>query len=82
MHVAKGVLEMLPPELGALQDPVEEATELLHYRLFFAVWDALARAQECAALEQPQMNKESRASWLADYRVRRHPFLSLPSVRF
>ena len=68
---------MLPPELGSLQDPEDEATEYMHYRQFFGVWETLARVVECAALEQPQMNKESRASWLADYRVRRPPPLSV-----
>ena len=59
---------MLPPELGSLQDPEDEATEYMHYRQFFGVWETLARVVECAALEQPQMNKDTRAAWLADYR--------------
>ena len=64
VQLAQHVLEMLPPMLGALEEPKEEVTELLLYRLFFAVWDALA------GLEQLQMNKESCASWLNDYKVR------------
>ncbi|KAH9940156.1 nuclear pore protein 84/107 [Epithele typhae] len=69
VQVAKNLLDMLPPELGTLPEPEDEATEFMHYRQFFAVWDSLARVGECAALEQPQMNKESRASWLGDYRT-------------
>lgn len=61
---------MLPPELGTLREPEEEATEYMHYRQFFGVWDALARVTECEALEQPQMNKDTRAAWLSDYKVR------------
>ncbi|KAI0723479.1 nuclear pore protein 84/107 [Earliella scabrosa] len=68
IQLAKGLLDMLPPELGSLQDPEDEATEYMHYRQFFGVWETLARVVECAALEQPQMNKDTRAAWLADYR--------------
>ena len=67
MQVAKRILELLPAELASLAAPETEATEFLHHRQFFAVWAALARARECAALEQPQMNKDTRAAWLADY---------------
>ena len=77
VQVALRLLEMLPPELASLTEPEEEATEQLHYRQFFAAWSALTRVRACAALEQPHMNKESRASWLADYKV--HPVTaSLP----
>ncbi|KAI0350765.1 hypothetical protein OH77DRAFT_1412455 [Trametes cingulata] len=69
VQVAKTVLEMLPPELGTLREPEEEATEYMHYRQFFGVWEALARVAECEALEQPQMNKETRAAWLSDYKT-------------
>ncbi|KAI0653097.1 nuclear pore protein 84/107 [Cubamyces menziesii] len=69
VQVAKILLDMLPPDLGTLRDPEEEATEYMHYRQFFGVWDALARVVECEALEQPQMNKETRAAWLDDYKT-------------
>ncbi|KAH9850869.1 nuclear pore protein 84/107 [Lenzites betulinus] len=69
VQVAKSLLDMLPPELGTLHEPEEEAAEYMQYRQFFGVWDALARVNECEALEQPQMNKETRAAWLSDYRT-------------
>ncbi|KAI9065014.1 hypothetical protein FKP32DRAFT_1675146 [Trametes sanguinea] len=69
VQIAKTLLDMLPPELGTLREPEEEATEYMHYRQFFAVWDALARVVECEALEQPQMNKDTRAAWLSDYKT-------------
>ncbi|RPD76536.1 hypothetical protein L226DRAFT_460097 [Lentinus tigrinus ALCF2SS1-7] len=68
IQLAKNLLEMLPPELGTLQDPEDQATEYMHYRQFFGVWEAFARVVECQALEQPQMNKETRAAWLNDYK--------------
>ncbi|OJT05441.1 Nucleoporin nup107 [Trametes pubescens] len=69
VQVARSLLDMLPPELGTLREPEEEATEYMHYRQFFGVWDALARVTECEALEQPQMNKDTRAAWLSDYKT-------------
>ncbi|KAI0739444.1 nuclear pore protein 84/107 [Daedaleopsis nitida] len=56
------------PELGSLRDPEEEATEYMQYRQFFGVWETFARVVECEALDQPQMNKETRAAWLSDYK--------------
>ena len=79
MQVAKRILELLPAELASLTAPETEAGEFLHHRQFFAVWAALARARECAALEQPQMNKESRAEWLTDYKVCPFSFVSCAS---
>ncbi|KAI1788295.1 hypothetical protein LXA43DRAFT_1159845 [Ganoderma leucocontextum] len=52
------LLDMLPPELGSLMEPKDQVTEYMHYRQFFNV------------LEQPQMNKDTRAAWLSDYKVR------------
>lgn len=63
---------MLPPELGSLVEPEDQATEYMHYRQFFNVWELLARVVETQALEQPQMNKDTRAVWLSDYKVRTH----------
>ncbi|KAI0942549.1 hypothetical protein AcW1_003147 [Taiwanofungus camphoratus] len=69
VQVAKALLDMLPPELGTIRDPEEQATEYLHYRQFFVVWELLTRVVECQALEMPQMNKDSRAAWLSDYKI-------------
>ncbi|OBZ72749.1 hypothetical protein A0H81_06689 [Grifola frondosa] len=68
VQVAKGLLDILPPELGTIRESQEQAMEYMHYRQFFAVWESLARVVECEALEAPQMNKETRAAWLSDYK--------------
>lgn len=68
VQVAKSVIEVLPTDLSTIRDPEERATEFLHYRQFFMVWDALERVVETQALEAPQMTRETRAEWLADYR--------------
>ena len=76
IQLSKTLLDMLPPELGSLTEPEDQATEFMHYRQFFNVWELLARVVETQALEQPQMNKETRLAWLNDYKVRKFPFKS------
>lgn len=61
---------MLPPELASIGDPEVQATEYLHYRQFFLIWENLERIVECQSLEVPHMNKDTRQAWLQDYRVR------------
>lgn len=67
VNVAQQLLGMLPPELAAIGEPEEMATEYLHYQQFFAIWEALERVVECESLESPQMNRETKSAWLKDY---------------
>lgn len=60
---------MLPSELASIGEPEERATEYLHYRQFFMIWETLERVVEYQALDVPNMNKETRLAWLGDYRV-------------
>jgi nuclear pore complex protein Nup107 len=69
VQVAQKLLVLLPLELASISEPEERATEYLHYRQFFIIWDTLERVVECQALETPQMNRNTRAAWLDDYRV-------------
>ncbi|EPS94050.1 hypothetical protein FOMPIDRAFT_1044042 [Fomitopsis schrenkii] len=69
VQVAKMLLDVLPAELSSIREPGEFATEHLHYRQFFVVWESLARVVECQALEAPSMNRETRAAWLDDYKL-------------
>ncbi|RDB21680.1 hypothetical protein Hypma_011219 [Hypsizygus marmoreus] len=68
VHLAQTLLGMLPSELAAIGEPEERATEYLHYRQFFIIWETLARIVECQALEIAHMNRETRLAWLNDYR--------------
>jgi nuclear pore complex protein Nup107 len=68
-YLARSALALLPRELSQLPTPEERANEYMHYRQLFVLWDALERVRECAALDAPGMNRETRAAWLADYRV-------------
>ncbi|KAF7298503.1 Nuclear pore complex protein [Mycena kentingensis (nom. inval.)] len=67
VQLAQKLLVMLPIELASISEPEERATEYLHYRQFFVIWETLERVVECQALETPQMNRNTRAAWLQDY---------------
>jgi nuclear pore complex protein Nup107 len=60
---------MLPPELMTIADPEERATEYLHYRQFFIIWETLERVVESQALEVQKMSRETTLAWLNDYKV-------------
>jgi nuclear pore complex protein Nup107 len=72
VHLALTLLGMLPPELATIGDPEERATEYLHYRQFFTIWETLEQVVECQAKEVPGMGREAKAGWLEDYRVSIH----------
>ncbi|KAF8631636.1 hypothetical protein AX15_002275 [Amanita polypyramis BW_CC] len=76
VKLAQRVLGMLPIELAGIAQPEERATEYLHYRQFFVVWETLERVVECQALEVDMdvsragsisASRETRAAWLSDY---------------
>ncbi|KAF9469517.1 nuclear pore protein 84/107 [Collybia nuda] len=68
VQLAQTLLGMLPSELASIGEPEERATEYLHYRQFFMIWETLERVVECQALDVPNMAKETRLAWLRDYR--------------
>ncbi|EGO23158.1 hypothetical protein SERLADRAFT_450816 [Serpula lacrymans var. lacrymans S7.9] len=68
VHLARTLLDMLPPELASIGEPEDRAVEYLHYRQFFNVWEILERVTECQSLEVSVMNKDTRAAWLKDYK--------------
>jgi nuclear pore complex protein Nup107 len=60
---------MLPPELAAISDPEERATEYLHYRQFFKIWETIDQVVECQSLDVPGMSGDDRRVWIRDYEV-------------
>lgn len=62
---------MLPPELASIGEPEDRATEYLHYRQFFMIWETLDQVVACQALETPHMDRDTRVAWLDDYTVGR-----------
>jgi nuclear pore complex protein Nup107 len=67
--VAQRLLVMLPPELASIGEPEDRATEYLHYRQFFIIWETLDRVVECQSMEVLHMNKDTKTAWLRDYKV-------------
>ena len=62
---------MLPTELSSIGDPEESATEYMHYRQFFTIWELYDRVMDVEAAEiQGGMTKDTRIAWLNDYKVR------------
>ena len=51
IKLAQRIPENLPPDLAAIPEPEERATEYLHYRQFFIVWETLDRVVSFQALE-------------------------------
>jgi nuclear pore complex protein Nup107 len=74
IQAAQNLLGLLPPELASIDEPEEIATEYLHYRQFFLIWDAIARVVECQSQEvsftQGQGTaafRDARAAWISEY---------------
>ena len=67
--VARSLLGMLPPELMTVSEPDESATEYLHYRQFFDIWETIDRVVDCQSLEVQKMTKETTSAWLKDFDV-------------
>ena len=70
IQLAQSLLELLPIELGSIPEPEEKATEYLHYRQFFTVWDVLESVVECQSQDVPGLDRERKTAWLNRYRVR------------
>lgn len=73
VQVAQSLSALLPPELTAIAEPEGVATEYLHYRQFFVIWEMLGRVVKYQAEESTMAihgpTREAKAAWVADYRV-------------
>ncbi|KAH9475030.1 Nucleoporin nup107 [Psilocybe cubensis] len=72
-HPAQKLLLLLPEELAAIAEPEEMATEYMHYRQFFGIWDVFKQIVECQAMENSithgrGASREEKARWIAEYR--------------
>ncbi len=76
MQAALSLLDMLPSGLANISEPEERATEYLHYRQFFVIWETLERVVEQHGQHVLGMSKGEETQWLSQYRVRSvsHPF--------
>lgn len=84
VQVAQSLFALLPPELTSIAEPEEVATEYLHYRQFFVIWEMLGRVVEYQAEESTMAvhgaTREAKTAWVADYRVCFHGLLFLRSM--
>lgn len=70
VHLAQKLLEMVPSDLAVMSEPEDRATEYLHYRQFFVIWEILEKVVECEAMNVPGgLSNEEYATWLNQYRV-------------
>ncbi|KAJ3503194.1 hypothetical protein NLJ89_g8543 [Agrocybe chaxingu] len=71
VHNAQSLLALLPNELATIAEPEEIATEYLHYRQFFVIWDTIARVVDCQSQESSyaqSSSRDARNAWLGEYR--------------
>ena len=73
VNLARQLLDMLPHDLASINEPEHRATEYLHYRQFFNVWELIDKVVQCQSLQVSLVNKDARATWLSNYRVCRRP---------
>jgi len=69
IQAAVSLLDMLPSGLADIAEPEDKATEYLHYRQFFVIWETLERVVEQHAQHVPEMGKNEKAQWLNRYMV-------------
>jgi len=73
VQVAQSLLALLPPELTSVAEPEEVATEYLHYRQFFVIWEMVARIVEYQAEESSMAvhgaTRDAKTAWVTEYRV-------------
>jgi nuclear pore complex protein Nup107 len=73
VRLAQRLLEMVPSDLASISEPEDRATEYLHYRQFFVIWEILEDVVECQAVGGAGggfgMGKEEYGNWVNRYRV-------------
>ncbi|PPQ72703.1 hypothetical protein CVT24_012914 [Panaeolus cyanescens] len=68
---ARSLLGLLPPELAEIPEPEEIATEYLHYRQLFVIWDTIEAINDSQAKEALFVSggsRDAKNAWIAEYR--------------
>jgi nuclear pore complex protein Nup107 len=71
---------MLPDDLASIEEPEDQATEYLHYRQFFTIWETLAKLVDHQALEVSLTTREARSNWLKEYQVQNNVTVLLKDI--
>lgn len=69
VQVATTLLDLLPSELANISEPEEQATEYLHYRQFFVIWETAEQVVEVKSRDVPGLSREKRMGWVQEYAV-------------
>ena len=68
-YVAKGTLDVLPEELASISEPEDIATEYMHYRQFFYVWELFERIVDVNEVNTAlELTKDFKVAWLEEYK--------------
>jgi len=62
-------LETAPPDLAVISEPEDRATEYLHYRQFFVIWETLEKISNYQTAFAPGLTGDEKATWFAEYQV-------------
>ena len=70
IYVARGMLDILPEELASIGEPEDIATEYMHYRQLFLVWDLFERVTDVSGIEiASELTKDAKLAWLNEYKA-------------
>jgi len=70
IYVAMGMLDILPEELVPIDEPEDIATEYMHYRQLFFVWDLFERVADVSGKEiASELTKDAKVAWLNQYKA-------------
>lgn len=67
IQLAKRLLETAPPDLAVISEPEDRATEYLHYRQFFVIWETLEKISNYQTAFAPGLTGDEKATWFAEY---------------
>jgi nuclear pore complex protein Nup107 len=69
ISVSRRLLLDLPEQLASIDEPEDIATEYMHYRQLFHVWDLFERIAEMTGIDiTNELTKDIKVVWLNDYK--------------
>ena len=68
ISVSRRLLLDLPERLASIDEPEDIATEYMHYRQLFHVWDLFERIAEITGADINELTKDIRVAWLNEYK--------------
>ena len=68
VSIARGLLDALPEQLVSINRLEDIATEYMHYRQLFHVWNLFERIAEVTGIEiANELTKDAKVAWLNEY---------------